>query len=705
MRSPKILCILILAVLGGIVPSRADSQRRDGRQRPPIVLESAEVKWQVVALRRKAADPCPEVSGWTVANWLDQALLEPGQKHDPKSPAPDWRRDQASGPLLRELGLDRFCSYRATASPPRPFPQPLPAGLESATNSRMALVPTGDLDPGPADPVEILARHFLEQTSGMPVAGVAPEKNLGGPVRLVFLDTQPDGEGVPRSSGPSRHGYTLVHLAEQLTCSGVAHCPVELATRLALPHSTFSPEVPPADYGDGGPGGDLGLVDELAAAIVREIWNWRRSGSRQHLILNLSVGWDGELPGELGGRRGSPLKTDARLVYDALQLAHRSGALVIAAAGNRRGGGESNWPLLPAAWELYRPSGLPRLLGPRPVYAVGGVDWQGLPLPNYRRGGMPRRVAFGDHAVVLTAGLDKHTDVYTGTSVSTAVVSSIAAVVWHLRPELGAAEVMRLVGRSGDPLPSRADYYAWKHLWPLSRLRKAPDLRRLSLCPAVAQACRGGRCAAPSCHLWEPTRHADLSPLGFVATLPLPAPRAASLPALCEPASRPAPRFFTFGEREASTDPTAAGESSCPLYLLPDMVSQRWVCPQPEANPCPGCTFVPPPSGAMASTASPSGYVLAVEIDPEWQRSTRAEIKSATLDVDRYDGGRLAARTTYNIPADELLAAGAPGGTHRLLLNGIGGGRSLAGCTATLNFEVSLDGRSYSIQSPVYVDP
>ena len=56
--------------------------------------------------------------------------------------------------------------------------------------------------------------------------------------------------------------------------------------------------------------------------------------------------------GELDKRRVSQLQLDTQLVYKALQYARRSNALVIAAAGNRRGGGESNWPLLPAAWEL-----------------------------------------------------------------------------------------------------------------------------------------------------------------------------------------------------------------------------------------------------------------------------------------------------------------------------------------------------------------
>ena len=50
-----------------------------------------------------------------------------------------------------------------------------------------------------------------------------------------------------------------------------------------------------------------------------------------------------------------------------------------------------------------------------------------MPLPNYRHGGRPRRVAYGDHAVTAVGdGITPiHTPIYTGTSVSAAVVSAV----------------------------------------------------------------------------------------------------------------------------------------------------------------------------------------------------------------------------------------------------------------------------------------
>jgi hypothetical protein len=499
-------------------------------------------------------------------------------------------------------------------------------------------------------------------------------------------------------------------LANQLICHDVKPCAaVELATRLALPYSVFDPDQPPTQPLEHSPGGNLGLVDDLAAAIAREVFSWRLSGAKKHLILNLSLGWDGELFGEVGKHRVSQLEPDARLVYQALEYARRSKALVIAAAGNRRGGGESNWPLLPAAWELHRPSCWPFALGPKPIYAVGGVDWQGLPLSNYRFGGLPRRVAFGDHAVAETADDEDATGMYTGSSVSTAVVSSIAAVVWPFRSDLRPAEVMRLITQSGNVLPGRGDYYAWKNVWPISRLVQAPHLRRLSVCRAVAQAClrRDAGCSVPKCLPWDArSGAADLWADSFPPnTTPAPDLKTAALPAQCRSASHPTPQLFAVDGRSVP-DP-------CPLYLLPDMVSQRWVEPQPDDPPCPSCSLIPPRYSTMlASLGEPQGlippsegYVLTVDIDPKWLSSPYT-IDSAALDVDRYSGnGKFVERMTYAIPTSDVRAAAT--GNHQLRLTELG---SLAGCTATLNFQVTVldtDGmpRTFSVQSPTYVDP
>lgn len=253
MRSPLILYPLILAVLGWTASGHAAPQMREkgltvqqqetSREKPQG-LESPEVDWQVIALRRKGVDTCPGVLGWiSDKSWLVQTLRPPHKIDTYRKDSFDARSDRKlkeelrraikAEPLLKEL--DRFCVYRKESSSTPDFPiHPLPVGLEGVANSRAALVPAGELDTGVS--ASILAQHFLDQTSGMSQAQKAA---LAGPrlVRLVFIDTQPDGEGLPSISGPSRHGYTLVHQAHQLVCSDVSPCPVEFATRLALPHA------------------------------------------------------------------------------------------------------------------------------------------------------------------------------------------------------------------------------------------------------------------------------------------------------------------------------------------------------------------------------------------------------------------------------------------------------------------------------------
>ena len=189
----------------------------------------------------------------------------------------------------------------------------------------------------------------------------------------------------------------------------------------------------PDDPGDDA-GGHQGRIGDLAAAILAEIERWQATDPKSKLVLNLSVGWDGEYI-DPDKKKEADLEASSRAVYDALRLASHLDVLVIASSGNRSGGVHSQSSLLPAAWESSPPTWLPCPLGKKVVYAVGGVDWQGLPLPNTRPAGLPWRVAYGDHAVARTPsdGAVESTKMYTGTSVSAAVVSS------DRRRDLGAA--------------------------------------------------------------------------------------------------------------------------------------------------------------------------------------------------------------------------------------------------------------------------
>lgn len=697
MRS-KILCTLAAAALAWaaaaqpITPVKPDDTdvrySFDSLLQPatqPVDSKSAIARWRQVGLSERPGE-CPAVPGWVAESLLTRALY--GQRLWTDS-VREWAdiRDLAKLDViadiaeLRRLELDRLCIYTAETSD---LEFPRPAGLADAKPDRMAVAPAGaDLGRIGQQSWQILARHFLAQAGKEPL-GLSGEPR----VRLVFLDTQPDGEGVPDAPGLSSHGYTLAHLARRLVCEEGrnAPCAAEIATREALPHPDFRPDQPSAGTGNGG---NVGLLTDLAEAIVREVWSWRRSGSSQHLILNLSLGWDGEMFGDLKAGKVSQLEPSVRAVYNALRFASRSGALVIAAAGNRRGGPiSSNWPLLPAAWDLRRPDRLPFGLGRKPVYAVGGVDWQGLPLSNFRRGGRPRRVAYADHAVAETGsgGTAEPTAMYTGTSVSAAVTSSIAAVVWHLRPELRPAQVMRLVVRSGDRLPSRADFYPWRKAWLLSKLLPAPRQHRVSLCKAVKRSCGDGaaRCpdlaGPPQCRSWD-QEPPQLT--GLASTLALrvaSAPRfEIDLPPFFIPPCDPSTRLLV-----ANGDSVAA---PCPTEQYGSIASQRWTAPTPEENPCPGCPLTP--------RQGTSFYNLDLEISSDWEAE---DIQSATLDIDRFVAGQFQSRRTYPVPVKL-----APGEVRSILIPG--DGLPLTGCTAQLNFVVLRDGQLMSVQSPVVVDP
>ncbi len=725
MKPSKILYVLILALLAKTTAGHAASPSNppgsgagDKQKRESL----ARVNWRWVGLRREGV-PCPEVDGWEKKDWLQESFESVNPKSGRVILNEVGYQKALEDPLLQKLGLDRFCVYNRLSTSAE-FPPQLPAGLVKALPDRMAMVAAGPVE---LDLSQTLAGHFLIQSGKRLPADLqnlqtdAELVHLSGPpsVRLVFLDTQPDGEGVPvyNADLPSRHGYTLANLAQQLVCSDLqgstaagdpSHCAAAIATGLALPHTKFEPDGLPSEPLAANHGGDLGLVDELAVAIVKAVWHWRASNSKQHLILNLSLGWDSELLDELDERSVSRLEPSTQLVYGALRFARQNNVLVIAAAGNRQGGSKASyWPLLPAAWELRRPWFFPFLFWHKPVYAVGGADSQGLPLPNSRLGGTPRRVAYGDHSVTETGDLNLPAVYTTGTSVSTAVVSSIAAVVWHLRPELRPAQLMRLISRSGDLLARRADFYALKGIWP-SEL--APHARRLSLCQAVAQACRSGagRCAnVPECPRWE-RNPALLSAFYNPDATALPELKVL-LPQACK-ASREAPGLWLAKGDDASPD-------LCPVDLWPDIVSQRWVAPQPENTPCPGCSIIPPPGGGAAGAAAhaflvraePSGaksFVLTFEIDPKWRNPLNVEIKSAALDIDRYAEGKFMARMTYAIPPSVVAALQKPV-AQRFSMAGIDG-VTLADCTATLNFEVSVkdengQSHSFSVQSPVYV--
>lgn len=505
---------------------------------PRLDTVKACADWRWIGISRPGAQ-CPNVPGWTVRPLFTQ--VAPVQQQS----GGDYGRKQSSEkvPGFEVIqDLNRFCIYEITdpgkSLEDPPFPPAASADLVRFDQDCAALSVAAETESAP-EAWKPEFNRFLEQAVGKP-RPLEINNRLG--VRLAFLDTEPTAEGAPRDEPGlkhSWHGYTLAHIARQIVCAPGpdGHCAAQITTRLALPILDFDPKSRKHNRTDPVRGGYLGMQSDLAEAIRREVDDWRRKGLQQHLVLNLSLAWDGELFGGLDGEQIAEMRAGTQAVYRVLQYAAGFDVLVIAAAGNQKVEPCRNTgPLLPAAWERA-----PRNCGEPPdaplLYAVGGVGSDGEAVGNARPSGMPPRAAYAENAVVPAWNPDRPTAMLTGSSVAAAVVSSIAAVVWDSFPDLDAHGVMKILEESGEPL-SDADFWFGASAPPTPPFRK---VHRLSLCTALEKACaRHPSAPCPiqgRCETWQPE---DLS-------------------------------------RRAEVRPAAKG--SC----------QPWLFPQPEDIPCLGC--------------------------------------------------------------------------------------------------------------------
>ncbi|MDX1998046.1 MAG: S8/S53 family peptidase [Thermoanaerobaculia bacterium] len=378
----------------------------------------------------------------TGERWV--GLLPPGRSECPKDQAGNFAvkslfnlteisRDLSQ--LARNAGLDRYCLYtdEGARNPPRVN------GLERLDIDCRGVQTMGTWIESSGAPLAASTRAAI---------GHRPTGHASGRVRLSLLDTVPTTDALsPIPQGAtlcSRHGDSLERLAREVACgAGQADpCPVQPFQRLALPEGGR----------DDCLGGTHGFITQIAQALWDELAKWDQTPAQNRadrLVLNLSLGWDGRLFGGFEQERQMP--APARAVYDALEAVNRRGALVVAAAGNLTlGRPPAHSPLLPAGWEARHPR------SPR-VFAVSGLDVDGQPLYNSRPGALARRGAFGGPAVV-TLDSGGFTPALTGSSVATAVVSSLAAATWARHPEDSPRELMRRLERQGRRLSWRADH-------------------------------------------------------------------------------------------------------------------------------------------------------------------------------------------------------------------------------------------------------
>ena len=378
-------------------------------------------------------------------------------------------------------------------------------------------------------------------------------------VRITLLDTAPTAGHDDTHPGADRHGDTLVYVIRDLVCPTTASqpapapCAVEVTTRLALP------QVAPGT--SSGAGGSMGTLVDLATAIHDATEEWRTGRlndpptTPEHLILNLSLGWE-DLPGTANCPADPSSPPAAELasvaVQSILQYAAQQGVLIIAAAGNDAGGPSPRTGLTcPGNYQK-----LAQPLDPqRPVlFAVSGVDYADHPLETVREGGRTGLVALGLGAVAWRPGTPIP-PALTGASVASAVVAAVSAIAWTYRPLLRADQIGDAVYQGGSPVPTIAQQCTW----PASGCQT----RRASVCGALrklglpAQACT------------------------------IPARKPHSSPSL--PGQMAALLDWVEGQPMSHNLTPMPPRPSVPRYVVESLQAAPWTFPTPISATCPTC--------------------------------------------------------------------------------------------------------------------
>lgn len=399
-------------------------------------------------------------------------------------------------PGWEEHGYDRYCVYEFES------PAPLPGDLHGLRTAPGVVKMGADCSvagsssslPELIEP-ELLALSKKQiDTLSATELGLPDSETDRARVLVAVLDTIPTV--IPQDPRDD-HGLVVAEAIERIAhgCAvGDPACKVLVKNYLALPR--FGPG---AGNKGGTRGGHGGLWSEVAAATYNAVRDWEQlSGPRPKLILNYSIGWLDAFHGDT-----PPPAVDAMLL--ALRRASCRGALILAAAGNDMQDCTTG-PMAPGIWEKFAAPtvdecedlgifGAQAQAEPQeePTYAplvhsVGGLDHRDRKVSVSRAGGRPRMAALADHVT-----LDPDFAPRTGTSMSTAAVSGIAALVWSYRPDLLPADLAQLIWGSGIDVGRQADYGLDGVL---------DNIHRATACRAMVEACSGGACsgvALPTC--------------------------------------------------------------------------------------------------------------------------------------------------------------------------------------------------------------
>jgi subtilisin family serine protease len=192
----------------------------------------------------------------------------------------------------------------------------------------------------------------------------------------------------------------------------------------------------------------------------------------------------------------------------------------------------------------------------------------------------------------------------TGTSVSTAAVSAVAAVLWAYRPELPAWNMMQGVYASGvslDPDVRTQNLVRAEYCVGNTGCNTMP-IRRVSVCGALNAACASGRCDAYVCNMQHPAY------VDFRTTL-------------SADASLAVESFYgtVFAEAVSSDESGVSDAVEISMVSNPESVfenhhTQPWVLSQPGVGPCPYCAVqIDRTAGVLVANAD-----MSVAIDGAW---------------------------------------------------------------------------------------
>jgi hypothetical protein len=308
---------------------------------------------------------------------------------------------------------------------------------------------------------------------------------------------------------------------------------------------------------------------------------------------------------------------------------------------------------------------------------VGGLDGRDDALANARPGGRPPLAApaFQVPGVMNEGGVPVYVGPYTGSSVSAAVTSAIAAAVWHQNGSLRPDQVMDTIRTNGVVGSTPAEFCFGGS--------PCPPIRRISLGRAV-EAAAGTAVPGPR-HGWGMGVNPAWSP-GHVTLADSLAVAPPQLPfdghALIHPATPAGCSAPVFGLPGVHVPVAPELYSPCPAESLPNEVVAPAVCPQPGNDPCPACRFAP------GSTES----IVELGIDEALTEPVYAQVlvlsDRSGAAVARFDMGR-ASTSGGTLIADGLL----PGHVYKVLMPGTAG---LGFSAATIQWATKSGGTSTS---------